>query len=131
MLFNVPQFINKEDKLVGPLTAKQLGWMLGGGAVLLVLWNLLDFPAFIIASIPVSLATLAFAFYQPYNQPLIVFLINTVMFVIRPRIYLWRRVPDQLIKKKMPKLEKANEKIQKEKLKKEKIKEISELLSQK
>ena len=39
MLFNVPQYIDVEDKIVGPLTGKQLLWMIGMGIMLLVLWN--------------------------------------------------------------------------------------------
>ena len=62
MQFNIPQFIDKEDKIVGPLTAKQLGWMFGGGAILLVLWNLLDMTAFILAAIVVGGIVGAFAF---------------------------------------------------------------------
>jgi len=37
MLFNVPQFIDIEDKIVGPLTAKQLGWLALGSVIALLL----------------------------------------------------------------------------------------------
>jgi hypothetical protein len=91
MLFNVPQFINIEDKIVGPLTAKQLGWLAGGGVILLVLFNLLDQSAFIISAIIVGLIFGALAFYRPYNQPLINFIGSSISFIFHPRLYVWKR----------------------------------------
>jgi len=91
MLFNVPQFINVEDKIVGPFTGRQLLWMFGLGAVLLVLWNILEKTYFLFVGTVVSLVFAAFAFYRPYNQPLIKFITSAVLFLIRPRIYFWER----------------------------------------
>jgi hypothetical protein len=91
MLFNVPQYIDVEDKVAGPLTAKQLLWMIGMSAVLLVLWNIFDLAAFFAAAIPVVLIFVALAFYRPYNQPLIVFVKNALFFLIRPKVYVWNR----------------------------------------
>ena len=91
MLFNVPQFINVEDKIVGPFTGKQLLWLAGLGAVLLVLWNTLEKATFFIAAIPISLIFLAFTFYRPYNQPLIKFVAAGIMFLFRPKTYVWER----------------------------------------
>lgn len=91
MLFNVPQYIDVEDKIAGPLTAKQLLWMFGMGAVLLVMWNIFEPATFFISSVPVVLIFVAFAFYRPYNQPLITFITNAILFLIRPKIYVWSR----------------------------------------
>jgi len=128
MLFNVPQFIDKEDKIVGPLTAKQLGWMFGMGAVMLVTWNLLDPAAFFIACVPIAAIFGAFAFYRPYNQPLIAFLTSSVVFVFRPKIYFWRRIPE---KTKITKpIKKISIRKEKKEISGEKIEEISKLLDQ-
>ncbi|MCD6149433.1 PrgI family protein [bacterium] len=91
MLFNVPQFINVEDKIVGPFTGKQLLWLAGLGAVLLVLWNVLEKAVFIVAAIPISLIFLAFTFYRPYNQSLVKFVAAGIMFLFRPKTYVWER----------------------------------------
>ncbi len=130
MLFNIPQFIDKEDKLVGPFTAKQLGWMAGGGTVLLVLWNILDTAAFFIASIFVAGITGALAFYRPHNQPLIAFLLSSLFFVFKPKMYVWRRMPEKIAppKKAKTKNEPAKEK---RVVNEGKIEEISKLLDQK
>lgn len=91
MLFNVPQYIDVEDKVAGPLTAKQLLWMIGMGAALMVLWNLFDSAAFFAVAVPVVCIFVAMAFYRPYNQPLIMFIGSALIFMIRPKVYVWNR----------------------------------------
>lgn len=91
MLFNVPQYIDVEDKVAGPLTAKQLLWMFGMGGVLLVLWNILEKGVFFIVAIPVALIFCALAFYRPYRQPLIKFVGSAALYFFRPKIYSWKR----------------------------------------
>jgi hypothetical protein len=104
MLFNIPQFIDKEDKIVGPLTAKQLGWMFAAGGVMLILWAVLDISAFIMASIPVMAIFGALAFYRPNNMSLIAFIFTSVRFFFRPKMYIWKRLPDIIdIRKKTAK----------------------------
>lgn len=107
MLFNVPQYVDIEDKVAGPLTAKQLLWMIGMGAVLLVLWNIFAFGTFVVVAIPVILLFLAFAFYKPYNQPLLFFVMNSVFFLVRPKIYVWSRIPDKTFTKEPVEIKKT------------------------
>lgn len=94
MLFGVPQYIDVEDKIAGPLTAKQLLWMFGMGATLLILWSMLEQAAFFVVAVPVVIFFLAFAFYRPYNQPLIKFVFSGFTFLLRPKIYSWQRTPE-------------------------------------
>lgn len=93
MLFNVPQYIDVEDKVAGPLTAKQLLWMFGMGVVLIILWNIFDGIVFFIVAIPAALIFCALAFYRPYKQPLIKFVGSSLMYFFRPKVYSWRRIP--------------------------------------
>ena len=96
MLFNVPQFIDIEDKIVGPLTAKQLGWLGIAGVLLLIFWSPLVFSTFL----PVAVITVgifgALAFYRPYNQPLLNFLMSGVNFFMKPKVYVWKRYYDNM-----------------------------------
>jgi len=91
MLFNVPQYIDVEDKVAGPFTAKQLLWMFGMGAALLVLWNTLEKGVFFVSAAPVIAVFLALAFYRPYNQPLIKFISSGIVFLFSPKVYFWKR----------------------------------------
>lgn len=91
MLSNVPQFIDVEDKIAGPLTVKQVVWLIGMGAVLFIVWTFFDTPTFFILSIPIILIFSLFAFYRPYNQSMLSFSINGLMFFFRPKVYTWDR----------------------------------------
>ncbi len=95
MRSNIPQFIDKEDKIVGPLTAKQLGWLFLGGVIVLVLWSTLNTQSFFLSAIPTATAAIAFAFYKPYNQSLFNFLLSSVAFVSKNKVYLWKRLPEE------------------------------------
>jgi hypothetical protein len=103
MIFSVPQYIDVEDKVAGPFTAKQLGWMFGMGATLLIFWSLFDTQTFWMLAIPTAMAFVALAFYRPHGRPLIAFIGSGIYFLFRPKVYVWRRevVPEgQLISKK-------------------------------
>lgn len=130
MMHNVPQFIDTEDKIVGPLTAKQLGWSFCAGAILLVLWNILDFTSFVMAGLLTVAIFGAFAFYRPNGQSFLSFLISIAFFGFRPKIYIWKR--DNQVKlalKKAPaKKPGEGEIIRKKALDQGKIQEISSLL---
>lgn len=91
MLFNVPQYIDVEDKVAGPLTAKQLLWMIGMGAILMFVWSLFDRATFFVLAVPVICTFVALAFYRPYGQPLIVFIGSAILFIVRPKVYVWNR----------------------------------------
>ena len=97
MLINVPQYIDVEDKIVGPLTGKQLGWILGLGVILMILWNMVPAPVFFILGIPLTILFVALAFYKPYGQPLGSFVIFGILYFFRPKIYLWKRTPEKVI----------------------------------
>lgn len=96
MQYNIPQFIDMEDHIVGPLTAKQLGWLALGGVILLVLWNVLDMVAFFIAGIFVAALFVSLAFLRPNGQPLVNFVMSSVGFLFKPKMYFWKKVPGKI-----------------------------------
>jgi len=111
----VPQFINVEDKIAGPLTWKQLYWMIAMIGILLLMWGALSTAVFFVLGIPVALAFVAFAFYKPWGQPLIHVVWLAIIFVFRPKQYLWKRqslkIP-QSTPKKTPTQSKESQPIQ-------------------
>lgn len=128
MHFNVPQFIDTEDKVVGPLTAKQFGWLVVAGVILLILWNTLTFPFFLIFGSMTAGIFGALAFWRPHGQPLIKFVVGIFLFFIRPKMYIWRRIADSLEKKPLQIKTRPEETSRKKNVSEEKIKEISSLL---
>lgn len=126
MLISVPQYIDVEDKIVGPITAKQLGWLISMGVTLLILWNTLSKIAFYFIGIPLGLLFLAFAFYKPYGQPLGNFVIYAVFYFFRPKVYIWKRTPEKTVN--IPKKAVNNIMHEEKKLTQQQVSELAELL---
>jgi hypothetical protein len=91
MMSSVPQFIDVEDKIAGPLTWKQLGWMIAMGAVIFICFSIFDTTLTIIVSIPVVMLFVALAFYRPNGFSMISFLGSGVFFLFRPKLAVWER----------------------------------------
>lgn len=128
MLFNVPQFIDIEDKIVGPFTAKQLGWMAIAGILLLIAWSSLDAAAFIIAAMIICALFGALAFYRPYNQPFQKFIMSGFSYFSKPKVYLWQRHYENIGKISKGPSQKKAAPVRKKSLTGEKIREISSML---
>lgn len=91
MMSSVPQFVDVEDKIAGPLTWKQLLWMIAMGAVLLVLFTTFGTTLAIVFGIPVVLLFIALAFYKPNGFTLSSFIGQAVLFLFRPKVAVWER----------------------------------------
>jgi len=91
MEYQVPQFIEVEDKIIGPLTFKQFIYLAGGGGLCVIL--ILYLPTFIgiIASIPVAALSGALAFYKVNNKTFVEVLEAGFNFYKNDRLYLWRK----------------------------------------
>lgn len=95
MQFQVPQFIDIEDKIIGPLSLKQFLYLTGGGAFVMVLLLLFTpFVALFIASPVVALA-LALAFYKVNGRDFLAFLNSLSKHYLGARVYTWQRVKPQ------------------------------------
>ncbi len=91
MKFDVPQFIEVEDKIIGPLTLKQFLYIGAGAGSLFLLWFFLKLGLFIAVAIPVGLLCGALAFYKVNGRPFISFLGSLIKYLRKPRLYLWRK----------------------------------------
>lgn len=102
MRFKVPKDVDIEDRIVGPLTLKQLGWLGGGMVLCIVLWKIVDFQLFVVFAVIIVGLSTAFAFVHPYNQSLIAFCGSVLLFITKPKQYLWRRVGINFPREKIP-----------------------------
>lgn len=89
MQFNVPQFIEIEDKIFGPLTWKQFLYV-GGGFGMAVVLFLTNFILFIIIGLPLAALAGALAFYPINNRPFSVFLESAVNYFMSDHQYFWQ-----------------------------------------
>ena len=96
MEYQVPQFIEVEDKIIGPLTLKQFIYVAGGAG--LVAMCLLLLPSFlgILISIPIALFAAALAFYTHNGKPFIDILEAGFLYVLGNRLYLWKKEPQKV-----------------------------------
>ncbi|MDA1334914.1 MAG: PrgI family protein [bacterium] len=89
--FQVPQFIDIEDKILGPLTVKQLIYVLGGaGFVVTVL--VLPLPriiSWILAAVGAGFFA-SVAFLKINGQPAITVLNNMTNHVSHSRLFIWK-----------------------------------------
>jgi hypothetical protein len=93
MRFQVPQFIEVEDKIFGPLTLKQFIYIAGGGGLSFVLYVLIGNLA--LAFIPIVIVmgiSLGLAFYKVYNHfPLIAVAESAFKYYFGPKLYIWKK----------------------------------------
>lgn len=89
--FQVPQFINIEDRIIGPLTLKQFLYLVGGGAVVVLTWTFLSPFFFVLVAAPAAALSSAFAFLKINDRPLPTVILNALNFYLKPRLYLWKR----------------------------------------
>jgi len=97
MRFEVPQFIEVEDKIIGPFTWKQFVYLAGGGGLLIVLFFMLPMIFFAIFGIPVGALTGFLAFHRINNRPFSIFLESFVNYVTKTKLYLWKKEEQQSI----------------------------------
>lgn len=91
MRFEVPQFIEVEDKIFGPLTWKQFIYVGGGLGLAAVLFFLTPFIVFVILGLPVAGLTFMLAFLPVNNRPFSIFLEAAVRYFRGTRLYLWQK----------------------------------------
>ena len=91
MRFQVPQFIEVEDKIFGPLTLKQFIYIAGAGGATVLLWTILPrFMAILIAG-PIIVLALALAFYKINNRPFINVVQSAFSYLMSNRLYVWKQ----------------------------------------
>lgn len=93
MRFKVPQNVQREDTIIGPLTLKQMAILGGGGGIAYGIFISLSKSYFIEIWLPpvliVSLLTLAFAFLKIHSLAFHVFLMNFIEYHFLAKKRIW------------------------------------------
>lgn len=93
MEYQVPQFIDVEDKLVGPLTLKQFIYLAGAGGLCVIFFSFLPFIIAGILSLAVGGLGVGLAFYKINGKPFIEVLEAGFAFYTSKRMMLWKYAP--------------------------------------
>lgn len=98
MRYQVPQFIDVEDKIVGPLTLKQFVYIAGGAGMCFVVYTYTPLIVALILIAIIAPLSLALAFYKINNKPFIDFLESAFMFYTRQNLYIWKKEQKKIVK---------------------------------
>jgi hypothetical protein len=89
--YQVPQFLEVEDKIFGPLTLKQFLYVAAGAALFFISWTVLPRLLAILIGVPVLVFFIALAFLKINNRPLSFAIENALKFLLGNKLYLWRK----------------------------------------
>jgi len=92
MQFQVPQFIDVEDKIFGPFTFKQFIYLAGGGGLAFVIYKLLPLYIAIFLMAPVIVLAFMLTFYKVNNRPFMLVLEAAFKHLFRDKMFLWKKV---------------------------------------
>lgn len=106
--YKVPQNIDLQDKIFGPLTLFQFLYVLAGGMIFYVFFKSQQTILMIFVGIPALLIGIALAFIKVNDQPFTKFIVSYVSFMLGVKKKIWRKTgqtataeitPDKTIKK--------------------------------
>jgi len=89
--FVVPQFIDNENKILGPITVRQFLIMLGATLIIFIEYVILQFLYFIFAALLTAGAAAVFAFVKINGQPFHIFFANFLQTSMRPGLRVWHK----------------------------------------
>ena len=90
MEYQVPQFIEVEDKIIGPLTLKQFIYVAGAGGLCIIFFYYLPIIVALLLSVPVVALAAALAFYKMNGKPFIEVLEAGFNYYTSVKLFLWK-----------------------------------------
>lgn len=98
MRFEVPQFIEVEDKIFGPFTWRQFLYLGGGVGIAVVIFFTTNIFVFVLVGLPIGLLAGALSFYPVNNRPFSFFLeaiFNYLKnYMSGANLYIWKQGKD-------------------------------------
>ncbi|MBM3256885.1 MAG: PrgI family protein [Candidatus Liptonbacteria bacterium] len=90
MQFQVPQFIETEDKIVGPLSLKQFIYIGITGGISLILYLLVELWLWLLVSLPLVAIGIALAFVKIGGRSLPTVARAAFFYFWKPQTYVWQ-----------------------------------------
>ncbi len=87
--FTVPQFIDVESKIIGPITTRQFLILLAAAIIVGISYKLFDFSLFLVITVIVLIITTVFAFVKVNGRPFHYFVVNITQTIRRPGTRVW------------------------------------------
>lgn len=115
MQFVVPQFIDVEDKVLGPLSVRQFVLLLVGAGTVFGLNRVMSFFSWVLATIFVLILVFMFAFVKINGRPFHYFLLSLLQTYRRPQMKIWTKDVERYNVPPLKETKKKNRYIAKEK----------------
>lgn len=111
--FIVPQFIDVEEKIVGPISVRQFIIMLTGTGAFVIDYQVVykgtgNFILFLVGAVVIVAATIVFSFLKVNGQPFHLFLLNVLVSLKNPPLRVWNKeVSRELSTRRKEKIERV------------------------
>lgn len=89
--FVVPQFIDAEDKIIGPITTRQFLILLFASGIVFLAFRFGDLALFLLVLVVVGGIAVAFAFIKINGQTFHYFVLNVSQNLINPTLSVWNK----------------------------------------
>ncbi len=124
--FTVPQFIDVENKIIGPLTTRQFLIILAAAILGGISYRVFDFSLFLTIAIILFLISILFSFVKINGRPFHYFILNILQTARRPKKRVWNKITNNKPDDFIPEIVKSEEKAPiKELYKKSRLAELS------
>lgn len=91
MQFNIPQFIEIEDKIFGPFTFKQFAYIVGAAGASFFFYSLLPFPVALLLILGVGTLAFLLGFKPVGGRPFATTLEASLRYFFGSKLYLWKK----------------------------------------
>jgi hypothetical protein len=128
MRYQVPQFIEVEDKIFGPFTFKQFAYMAGGAGLAFIAYRFLPIYASVFIIVPALALGAALAFYRMNGRPFIDMMESAFNYLLSSKLYVWKkedRKPEDAVKKEVEDITNAAKGVYVPKLSESKLKDLT------
>ena len=121
MRFEVPQYIEIESKIVGPLTLRQFLFLAGAGLIIFLTHFIFSGTFWFVLSLITGSIAFLFAFWKPEGQRLEKFLLVAINHFLSNRHYFWakKEIKREIVLERKSEKEKVREESEEVKEKKE------------
>lgn len=90
MEYQVPQFIEVENKIIGPLTLRQFIYLAGAAGLCIVSFVYLPIVFAVLIALPVAGFAAALAFYKVNGKPFVEVIEAGFNYYTRAKLFLWK-----------------------------------------
>ena len=106
--FVVPQFIDVEDKIIGPISTRQFVLLLVPALLGTLFFKIFDFTLFLVATLPLIVFFGILAFYRVNGMPIHFFMLNFIQSLRKANLRIWDKVlSEKEIHARIKRIEKA------------------------